>query len=471
MKKRRGEKKKQTGKITGLILLCLAVILLFSTASASGLDEQAVVQIKVKNEVMYAEQGIPSLSVEVTSKSDSNMILNPKTKYTLGKLTEALQAGQGLTVTSTADGIQEGTFPVTAELSEDIKDLLNTEWIGKVKIQITDGSLVVKNKYGEWEKSKFKKPAGTYFKNEWLTLGDKIYYFGENEEKVTGWQDINSQKFYFDKDGVVQKGWLEEGDTKYYFGDTGAMTVGWLNLEDVRYYFDAEGKMVTGEQKIGTKTCVFGEDGKLESETGGPDPSRPMIALTFDDGPGPRTMELLAVLEKYKAHATFFMQGKNAANYQDAIKKMNEIGCELGNHSYDHPNLSKMSAGDIQSQIGSTNAEISKAAGAGATVMRPPYGAINETVKTNVGMPMILWSIDTLDWKTKSKEATVQSVLTTAGSGDIVLMHDIHSWSVDAAIEVIPKLIENGYQLVTVSEMAAAKGVVLENGGKYFSFK
>lgn len=86
-------------------------------------------------------------------------------------------------------------------------------------------------------------------------------------------------------------------------------------------------------------------------------------------------------------------------------------------------------------------------------------------------MPMIYWSIDTLDWKTKSKTKTVKAVMKNVQDGDIILMHDTHSWSVDAAIEIIPKLIKKGYQLVTVSEMAEARGVELENGKTYFDFR
>ena len=101
-----------------------------------------------------------------------------------------------------------------------------------------------------------------------------------------------------------------------------------------------------------------------------------MVALTFDDGPGERTGELLAQLEKYNAHATFFMQGKNIPGKEDFVKKMKETGCELGNHSYDHPQLTKLSADKIANQIGTTNDLIQQAAGSTATVMRPPYGCL-----------------------------------------------------------------------------------------------
>ena len=116
-----------------------------------------------------------------------------------------------------------------------------------------------------------------------------------------------------------------------------------------------------------------------------------MVALTFDDGPGERTGELLAQLEKYNAHATFFDAGKEYSRKRRFVKKMKETGCELGNHSYDHPQLTKLSADKIANQIGTTNDLIQQAAGSTATVMRPPYGAINDTVRSSVGLPMTLW--------------------------------------------------------------------------------
>lgn len=200
------------------------------------------------------------------------------------------------------------------------------------------------------------------------------------------------------------------------------------------------------------------------------DYDQPMLALTFDDGPGKYTSKLLDALEEYGAHATFFMVGKNVPKYPDEVKRMLEIGCELGNHSYDHAQLTKLTPEEIQGQVNNTNGEVEKAAGSSATLLRPPYGAVDDNVKQNVGMPMILWSVDTLDWKTKDANATIENVLTNAEDGDIILMHDIHEQSVEAAIQLIPALQEKGYKLVTVSEMAKARGVKLENGEKYFGF-
>lgn len=205
------------------------------------------------------------------------------------------------------------------------------------------------------------------------------------------------------------------------------------------------------------------------------DPKKPMIALTFDDGPGNRTGELLDVLEKYNARATFFVLGSrlNTTKARKNLKKMEAIGCEIGNHTASHKSLSSLSAKKIKKEILSVDKKVKKYTGHKPKVLRPPYGAgtKNATVRKHVGKPMIYWSIDTLDWKTKSKKKTVKTVMKNVKDGDIILMHDIHSTSVDAAIELIPKLIKKGYQLVTVSELANARGVKLKNGKTYYSFR
>lgn len=201
------------------------------------------------------------------------------------------------------------------------------------------------------------------------------------------------------------------------------------------------------------------------------DPNKPMIALTFDDGPGVGTERILDVLEKYNARATFFMLGDNAKRYPFTVKRIVQSRSEIGNHSLNHPQLTKLSATGIRQQMNTTSNIIAQASGgARPTVMRPPGGAVNSTVQNNVGLPIILWSVDTLDWKTRDTQKTINVVLSQARDGDIVLMHDIHKPTVEAAVRLIPELTKRGYQLVTVSELAKAKGIKLVNGGKYSQF-
>ncbi|MDD5804822.1 MAG: polysaccharide deacetylase family protein, partial [Clostridia bacterium] len=125
---------------------------------------------------------------------------------------------------------------------------------------------------------------------------------------------------------------------------------------------------------------------------------------------------------------------------------------------------------DISSQLSRTDQLISELTGHAATVVRPPYGSYNDTVASIAARPLILWSVDTLDWETQNADSIVQNVMDGAADGQIILLHDIFKESVDAAEIFIPELIQEGYQLVTVSELAAAKGITLENGVSYGSF-
>ena len=291
-------------------------------------------------------------------------------------------------------------------------------------------------------------------------------------KKVTGWQMIEGALYCFDNKGIMQRsGWVAKDDGKAYLTDEGKALTGWQTINEKEYYFDSKGIVATGEVKIGLEKCKFNEKGELISkEKVAIDPKKPMIALTFDDGPGPRTSELLNQLKKYNAHATFFMLGKNVKLYPDAVKQMLKDGNELGNHSYDHQQLTKIDGAAVKKEVDDTNRNIKNICGSPATLLRPPYGAINDTVKSNVGMPMILWNVDTLDRKTRNTQSTIDSVMKNLKDGDIVLMHDIHSQTIDAALELIPKLEEEGYQLVTVSEMAAAKKQDLKDGTAYSDF-
>lgn len=202
------------------------------------------------------------------------------------------------------------------------------------------------------------------------------------------------------------------------------------------------------------------------------DPGRPMVALTFDDGPSAaNTHRILNVLEANGAKATFYVVGTNIHGAgADAMRRAVSLGCEIGNHTYNHENLVKISAQSVRDTIARTSARITEVTGVAPTTMRPPYGSINSTVLANTGMPVILWNIDTLDWKTKNTSRTVNHVLSNVKDGDIILMHETYATSAAAAEIIIPELVSRGYQLVTVSELAALRGG-LTAGKTYGSFR
>lgn len=201
------------------------------------------------------------------------------------------------------------------------------------------------------------------------------------------------------------------------------------------------------------------------------DPSKPMVALTFDDGPSIYTPRILNCLEEYGQAATFFVVGTNAARYGDYMRRAYEMGCEIGNHTYNHPDLTYLSSESIANEMNQTNQYIRRAIGIDATVTRTPGGSYNSTVCTSITTPIIMWSIDTLDWKTRDTYSTVNAVLNNVQDGDIVLMHDIHSPTIAAAEILIPELVRRGYQLVTVSELAEYRGNGMEAGSVYYSFR
>ena len=202
------------------------------------------------------------------------------------------------------------------------------------------------------------------------------------------------------------------------------------------------------------------------------DPSKPMVALTFDDGPQPsvgnRIMDCLA---QYGGRATFFMVGDRVASRKTEVQRMVREGHEVANHTMNHKYLQKLGAAEIQAQVTKCNDAIEAACGVRPTIMRLPGGNYNSTVVANTHMPMIQWNIDTLDWKTKNADKTVAAVLDHVKDGDIVLMHELYSQSGDAALRIIPELHRRGFQMVTVSEMAAAKGHTLQAGKLYSSFR
>ena len=197
------------------------------------------------------------------------------------------------------------------------------------------------------------------------------------------------------------------------------------------------------------------------------DPSKPMVAITMDDGPYPDTTnKILDVFEENYAKATFFCLGENAGYYPEVVQREYELGMEVGTHTQSHKQLTKLSGSELTEEIQESVDSIKNATGVAPTLMRPPYGAINSEVLAEAkkqGLCAVNWSLDTEDWKTKNADATYKMVM-TATDGDVVLLHDIHEYNINAVERFVPDLIAEGYQLVTVSEMYAARGETLDPG-------
>lgn len=194
-----------------------------------------------------------------------------------------------------------------------------------------------------------------------------------------------------------------------------------------------------------------------------------LIALTFDDGPGKDTKRLLDGLRKLGAHCTFFVVGQYANIYPSTIKQCYEDGHQIASHSYTHPFLTSLSDSEIRSEMQKTNDAVNKAVGCKLTLMvRPPYGDYNTRVLDVLGVPAFYWSDDSGDWWSGATANSVyNNTMKTAGDGDILLLHDSHSWSVDAALRIVESLQAQGYEFVTVSELFRRRGVELLPGHIY----
>lgn len=197
-----------------------------------------------------------------------------------------------------------------------------------------------------------------------------------------------------------------------------------------------------------------------------------LVALTFDDGPSATTTaRLLDILAQKNVKVTFFVLGSMAQRYPDMVKREAEAGHEVNSHTMNHLNLIKYGANDIKFEVSQADAMISQATGVVPKLVRPPYGSINNTVRANIGKPMILWTVDPQDWKVKNAATVRARVVGNSFDGAIILLHDIHATTVDAVPGIIDDLRAAGYEFMTVSELAAKRGITLQNGYSYGSFR
>ena len=190
--------------------------------------------------------------------------------------------------------------------------------------------------------------------------------------------------------------------------------------------------------------------------TPAPTTGNKVIALTFDDGPGPYTAHLLDILDQYGAKATFFLIGSKVSGQASVVRSIQARGHQLGNHSWSHPELPKLSVDQIAGEIDRTNEAIRQATGVKPSILRPPYGAVNGVVLEQIrtrGMSSILWSVDTRDWADRNSQIVCSRAVAGAHPGAVILMHDIHQTSVNAVPCILSSLKQQGYSFVTIQRL------------------
>lgn len=197
---------------------------------------------------------------------------------------------------------------------------------------------------------------------------------------------------------------------------------------------------------------------------------RKLVALTFDDGPSKYTNELIEILNENDAHATFFLIGQNVSANSDAVINAYESGNEIAIHTYSHTSFTNMTIEEVLSEIDTTRSIIEELGVEPANLVRPPYGSINSELVENINASLILWNVDTEDWKSRDVESIKGEVYDAISEGDIILFHDAYPTTIEAIRELLPELSDE-YEFVTVSELFNRQNVELENHVKYYRYK
>lgn len=318
-----------------------------------------------------------------------------------------------------------------------------------------------------------KREMKNYLSEGWYEKPVSIIYSVDGRQAVVYRTEIEA---------YLIVGWYSEPPIKLYASDgrecivvesqrNAYVSLGWYeNIDDVskimispegveeRIYSDfysdkfSEGYIVKNERVI--------------------DPLKPMIALTYDDGPSIYTRRILECLQLNNSTATFFSVGNNVEIHPQITQMAYRAGMEIGNHSYSHPNFNAISVEEALKQISDASEKIAIATGGFfPELMRLPFGNINKELSSVMNMPDIHWSLDTLDWKSRNGWEIIKSVMDNVKDGDIILMHDVYKETADATEIIVPALVKQGFQLVTISELAQYRNCILTPGTRYYSFK
>ncbi|MCR5287607.1 MAG: polysaccharide deacetylase family protein [Saccharofermentans sp.] len=335
--------------------------------------------------------------------------------------------------------------------------LFNDEGVMQTGFQTTDGV------------TKYYNPETGILMTGWLEIDGKKYYADPATVTLsTGLTDIEGKQYFFDEtSGVMTTGWVDIGEDTYFFEEeTGAGKEGIIDIDGKTYGF-IDGKMIKGQRAMaGNHLYYFGEDGAVYREIDG---DKPMVALTYDDGPSIYTNEIIDVFVEYNQRCTFFIVGDRISWNEEPAVREAELGFEQGNHTYSHSRLTDLDAAGQLEALKGTDDELIRISGNASTCLRPPEGRWDETLKEVCGQPIILWSIDSEDWKSRDCDTVCSRIIGKVSDGDIVLMHDLYQSTADATKEIVPALVDAGFQCVTVEELGLLRCGGLEDGVVYYS--
>lgn len=234
------------------------------------------------------------------------------------------------------------------------------------------------------------------------------------------------------------------------------------------YYNDGVNVRINNNEIKGIMNYHMEYDKTYKNETYEIDKTKKHIAFTFDDGPAPYDIEIIDALNKYHAKATFFMLGNMMNKYQYVVKNIVDNNMECANHTFNHQALFYLEDEEISNEINNTNILFNSITGKELTMLRPPYGYFKQNTIDIANKPIVLWNIDTEDWKHKDANLVYKEIM-KAQDGDIVLMHSLYESTKDAVIKALPDLYKNGYEVVSVTELFNLKGIPLEPGKVYRS--
>ncbi len=343
--------------------------------------------------------------------------------------------------------------------------------------------------------SLYNSATKTYQNLDTITTSTFTYDGTDSKESelkfgISAFVDAGSHKLYSATIAKVsaviiqEKVTLNRNKLSVQIGKTGTIkatvnsdaTFSWSSADETIATVDSDG-VVTGVSEGKTTITATTSNGTSKSCTVTVEekvtvPDGKLIAITFDDGPSASyTPKLLDALKDRDAKVTFFMLGENVGYNPDLVKRMKAEGHELGNHSYSHADLTSLSKSGIQKEVNKTKEAIYDACGAYPTVFRAPYGNLNDDVLSALDTPSIYWSVDTLDWKHPNVKYVKNQILKNAYDGAIILLHDIHETSVDGFLAALDQLEDEGYTLVTVSQLLSRNGNTPQVGTTYFDME